>query len=324
MLHPQVRAMLDLMIEREVPPIHTLSPQDARTMFRERRTAIQPDPPAVAEVLDMICAGPHGPLPMRMFKPAARLRSAQGSQDALPVLVYFHGGGWVIGDLDVYDTLCRQLANQAGCAVVSVDYRMGPEHRFPAAVDDSYAALLWVASHAHQLGVDRERIAVGGDSAGGNLAAVVAILARDDAQAQPHLNLVFQLLIYPVTDMRRGHASHRTNGEGFGLTRDTMAYFEKHYLSDPRHVEDWRVSPLLAPDLSRLPPGLLITAGFDPLRDEGLAYADALSEAGTDVTYVCFDRQVHGFVPMGRVYSEADTAVALCAAELTRAFRPRD
>ena len=310
MLHPQARALLDFIEARGIPPTHTLSPADARAFYRERRAATQPLPAEVAEVRDLAADGPHGPIPVRIYRPLA---SGAGP---LPVLVYYHGGGWVIGDLDTHDVLCRELANGAGCAVVAVDYRMGPEHRFPAAVDDVLAATRWVRHEAAALGVDASRMAVGGDSAGGNLAAVVAIAARESAD----LPLVFQLLIYPATDMRRGHPSHQANGQGYLLTRDTMTYFHDHYITDAKHDLDWRASPLLHGDLSRLPPALVLTAGYDPLRDEGLAYAEALTAAGNSANYVCFERQIHGFVTMGKVLDEANTAVALCATELRRAF----
>ncbi len=243
------------------------------------------------------------------------------------MLVYFHGGGWVIGDLDTHDTLCRQLANGAACAVVAVDYRMGPEHRFPAAVDDCVAATRWVRREAARLGLDASRMAVGGDSAGGNLAAVVAIAERDALDVDVHagvdasnLPLKFQLLIYPATDMRRGQASHTTNGQGYLLTRDTISYFHDHYIADPADDLDWRASPLLHPDLSKLPPALVLTAGYDPLRDEGLQYAQRLSEAGNRATLIQFERQIHGFVPMGKVLDEANTAVLMCAAALRQEF----
>lgn len=308
MLHPQARALLDLMKERGVPPTHTLSPAEARATYRERRTFTQPDAPEVAEVRDLQAEG----IPLRLYRPLGAKADA-----VLPALVYFHGGGWVIGDLDTHDVLCRGLANGAGCAVVAVDYRMGPEHRFPAAVDDALAATRWVHAHAASLGLDAQRLAVGGDSAGGNLAAVVAIAARDAGD----LPIAFQLLIYPATDMRRGQPSHSTNGEGYLLTRDTLAYFHDHYIDDARHDLDWRASPLLHGDLSRLPPALVLTAGYDPLRDEGLDYANALAAAGNRSSHVCFERQIHGFLPMGRVLDEANTALALCAAELRRALQ---
>jgi acetyl esterase len=194
---------------------------------------------------------------------------------------------------------------------------MGPEHRFPAAVDDCVAATRWVREQAAALQLDAARLAVGGDSAGGNLAAVVCLALREAGQPLP----AFQLLIYPATDMRMVAPSHQTNGQGYLLTRDTMAYFRAHYIPDPARWSDWRASPLLAPDLRGLPPALVLTAGYDPLRDEGREYADALSKAGTPAQYVCFERQIHGFITMGRVIDEATTALDLCAAALGRALQ---
>jgi acetyl esterase len=234
------------------------------------------------------------------------------------VLVYYHGGGWVIGDLDTHDTLCREIANLSACAVVAVDYRLAPEHRFPAAVDDCLAATRWVRAHASELRLDASRLAVGGDSAGGNLAAVVAI----DARERGDLPIAFQLLIYPATDMQRTFLSHVENAQGYNLTKDSMDYFVGHYIADAAQYQDWRASPLLHPDLSNLPPALVLTAGFDPLRDEGAAYAERLTAAGSAASYVLFAREIHGFVLMGKVLDEARSAVALCAAELRRALRP--
>ena len=312
MLDPQVRALIDKLVQLKLPPVHTLTPTDARRMYRDRRAYTQPEPPTVAAVLNLHT---DGAVPLRLYRPL----SAE-SQPVLPVLVYFHGGGWTIGDLDTHDVLCRQLCAAAGVVVVSVDYRLGPEYRFPAAVDDCVAATRWVRQEAAALGNDGSRLAVGGDSAGGNLAAVVALSMRDAGDAA----LVFQLLIYPATDQRAGAPSHSTNGQGYLLTRDSIAYYRGHYIADPAQWADWRVSPLLAADLTRLPPALVLTAGYDPLRDEGLQYADALSAAGNRVQYICFERQVHGFITMGRVLDEAHTAVALCASVLKQAlFSPR-
>ena len=311
MLHPQTQALLDLIEQRGLPPTHTLTPADARALYRDRRGFTQPAPPEVALVRELQADGPHGAIPMRLYRPLGAAEQA-----TLPVLVYYHGGGWVIGDLDTHDTLCRELANGGGCAVVSVDYRMAPEHRFPAAVDDSLAATRWVHAHAGELKLDATRLAVGGDSAGGNLAAVVSIAARDSGD----LPIVYQLLIYPATDQHRTLPSHTTNGEGYLLTTDTMDYFSGHYITDPALYNDWHASPLLHPDLTRLPPALVLTAGYDPLRDEGAAYAERLTTAGNRASYVCFERQIHGFILMGRVLDEANTAVAMCAAELKRAF----
>jgi acetyl esterase len=315
MLHPQARALIDLIAQRGLPPMHTLTPVEARAFYRERRALTQPPAPDVGEVRELQADGPHGPIPLRLYRPRAGSERPDATA-ASPVLVYYHGGGWTIGDLDTHDVLCREIANGSQCAVVAVDYRMGPEHRFPAAAEDCLAATYWVRRQAASLGLDPGRLAVGGDSAGGNLAAVVAILARDAGD----LPIAWQLLIYPATDQRRGHPSHTSNGDGYLLTRETIAYYHDHYIADPRHDLDWRASPLLQPDLSRLPPALVLTAGYDPLRDEGLAYADALVAAGSRATYICFERQIHGFITMGKVIDEANAAVSLCAAELKRAL----
>ena len=312
MLHPQARALLDLMVEKGVPPTHTMAPPQARTMYRERRSFTQPEPPHCL-VRELAMPGPAGPIALRLYRPADSAAAA-----ALPVLVYYHGGGWVIGDLDTHDTLCRELANGSGCAVVSVDYRLAPEHRFPAAVDDSVAALRWVHDNAATLQVDPARIAVGGDSAGGNLAAVVAIAARDAGGPA----IALQLLLYPATDMRRTAPSHRANGQGYLLTSDSLAYYHDHYLADATHDLDWRASPLLHEDLRGLPPAFVLTAGYDPLRDEGLQYAQRLTAAGNPPTQVCIERQIHGIALMGRVIDEANAAVQLCAAQVRQALRP--
>ena len=309
MLDPQARALLDLMIERGVPPTHTLQPTEARKLYRERRGFTQPQPITMAEVRDLSADGPHGPVGMRLYRPSTAPALA-------PALTYYHGGGWVIGDLDTHDVLCRELAHRSGCAVVAVDYRLGPEHRFPAAVDDCLAATRWVHASAATLGIDASRIALGGDSAGGNLAAVTAIGLRDSGGFKPR----FQLLIYPGTDMRATTPSHSSNGQGYMLTADTIAYFRTQYIANESDWIDWRASPLLHKDLSKLPPAFVLTAGFDPLRDEGQQYADALSKAGVPTQSVCFERQIHGFITMGRVIDEANTAVALCAAVLQKAL----
>jgi acetyl esterase len=200
--------------------------------------------------------------------------------------------------------------------VIAVDYRMAPENRFPAAVDDAVAATRWVRAQAASLKVDASRLAVGGDSAGGNLAAVVALAARQAGD----LPIAFQLLIYPATDQRRGWPSHTTNGQGYVLTKDSMDYFHDHYIPDKAQDTDWRASPLLHPDLSGLPPAFVLTAGYDPLRDEGMQYAHALTVAGNRAALVNFERQIHGFITMGRVIDEANVAVQLCAAQLKLAL----
>ena len=305
MLDPQARALIDLMIQRQVPPTHTLTPEQARSLYRDRRGFTQPEPPPIGEVQSLHT---DGGVPLRLYRPL--------ETGVKPVLVYFHGGGWTIGDLDTHDVLCRQLCAAADVAVVSVDYRLAPEARFPAAVDDCVAATRWVQREGAALGLDVSRLAVGGDSAGGNLAAVVSITLRDGGDPAP----AFQLLIYPATDQRAGAPSHTSNGQGYLLTRDSVAYYRGHYFGPNADFTDWRGSPLLAPDLTRLPPALVLTAGYDPLRDEGRQYAAALSDAGNRVQYLCFERQVHGFITMSRVIDEAHTAVDLCAAVLRRAL----
>lgn len=310
MLHPQARALLALIESLGVPPMHTLSVDDARALYRDRRGVTQPPPQDVAAVEALAVPAPHGEIALRLYRPVAP------SGPPLPVLLWLHGGGWTIGDLDTHDTLCRALALQAGCAVVSVDYRLAPEHRFPAAVDDAVAATRWLHAHAAALGLDAGRLVAGGDSAGGNLAAVVALATRDEGGPP----LAGQLLVYPATDMHCVLDSHRRNGQGYLLTADTMAWFIGHYLARPADADDWRASPLRHPALAGLPPALVITAGFDPLRDEGLAYAQRLSDAGVRCSLVSFERQLHGFLLMGRVLDEANEAVALCGDWLRRTF----
>jgi acetyl esterase len=310
MLDPQARALLDLIAERGVPPTHTLSPAEARKLYRERRAYTQPATITMAEVRDLSAPAAHGSIGLRLYRPTTAATTPS------PTIVYFHGGGWVIGDLDTHDVLCRELAHRSGCVVVAVDYRLAPEHRFPAAVDDSLAAARWVHEQAGTLGIDASRIALGGDSAGGNLATVTALGLRDGGGFKPR----FQLLIYPGTDMRAVAPSHTSNGQGYMLTAETIGYFRGHYVPNERDWSDWRVSPLLHSELSKLPPALVITAGYDPLRDEGRQYADALSKAGVPTQYVCFERQIHGFITMGRVIDESNTAVALAAMAVQRAL----
>jgi acetyl esterase len=311
-LDPQVRAVLELVIKAGRPPYHQLSPKEARQLFRETRPASTPAPPAVGLVKDLAADGPLGSIPLRLYRPAD-----VPATSPLPVLVYFHGGGWVIGDLDTHDVLCRQLTAEAGVSVVSVDYRLAPEHKFPAAVDEAWAATRWVVAHAAELAVDGSRLAVGGDSAGGNLAAVVALLARDHGGPA----IALQSLVYPVTNASTETRSYRDCGEGFLLTRDTMRWFFGQYLNGDDDAVDWRVSPLRAASLAGLPPALVVTAGFDPLRDEGEAYAARLREAGVRVDAVCYGGMIHGFAPMGRLIDTGNRAVSLIAGSLRQALR---
>jgi acetyl esterase len=310
-VHPQVAALLERFARSPLPLYYTVPPFVARRIYRDTRAAVSPAPPAVAEATLLLAPGPGGPIPVRAYRPAGCT-----TQEALAALMYFHGGGWVIGDLDTHDVVCRQLANGARCAVFSVDYRMGPESPFPAAVEDCVAATNWVAGEAAKLRVDPMRVAVGGDSAGGNLAAVVALAARDAGGPA----LAFQLLVYPATDQRLGSASVERNGEGYLLTKQSMEYFRGHYLPRRQDWEDWRASPLLARSLAGLPPALVITAGFDPLVDEGRAYAERLAAEGVATVYREYPDMVHGFLLMGGVFDTANAAVGECSKALRAAF----
>ena len=309
---PQMQGVLDRIAKAALPAFYTVSADEARRLYRESRAAFSPAVPEVAEARDLALSGPGGPIPLRLYR---GLGTEAGA--LLPVLVFFHGGGWTIGDLDTHDIVCRTLANKARCAVVAVDYRMGPEHKFPAAVDDCIAATRWVAAQSAAIGVDASRIAVGGDSAGGNLAAVTAIALRD-AGGPP---LVFQALVYPATDQRMDSDSHARLAEGYLLTRNNMLWFRGNYL-EPGQYDDWRASPLRAADLARLPPAHIITAGYDPLLDEGRAFSDRLVAAGVPVLYECFEGMTHGFLTMGGVVAAANHAVYRLAQSLAQAFKP--
>ena len=278
----------------------------------ESRVPLQPAPPEVAATHDREVSGPHGPITIRVYRPLG-----SGASDTLPALIYFHGGGFTVGDIDTHDTLCRSLANGARCVVISVNYRMGPEYKFPKAVDDGVAATRWVAEHANELRIDVDRLAVGGDSAGGNLATVTALTARDTGGPK----LVFQLLIYPTTTFQHNTPSTKELAEGHLLTFPIMKFFREQYLNGPQDQTDWRASPLLATDFSKLPPAHIITAGYDPIRDEGKAYAEKLKAAGVDVQYVCYEGMIHGFITMGKVMDVANKAVSDCGAVLIKAFK---
>ncbi len=308
-LDPQASAYLDQMAA-VMPPLDTLTPDVIRAAIQAQvaQAAEQGAPEPVAQVNDRAIPGPAGEIPVRVYTPEG--------DGPFPLLVYVHGGGWVICTLDTHDGLCRSLANQAGCVVVSVDYRLAPEHPFPAAPEDCYAATQWVAAHATTLNGDATRVAVGGDSAGGNLAAVVALLARERGGPP----LVFQLLIYPATDLRMGSPSIEENAEGYGLTKRDMLWFRGHYLRSEADATDPLASPLLAPDLRGVPPALIITAEYDPLRDEGERYGARLREAGVPVTISRYDGMIHGFTGMGAVMDQGTRSVAECAHALRAAY----
>jgi acetyl esterase len=302
-VHPQVAELLLRAARSPLPPYHTVSPFVARRIYRDTRSALAPKAPDVAQVR-LLATEKYA---LRVYRPV--------KNEKLPALVYFHGGGWTIGDIDTHDVLCRQLSLGARCVVVSVDYRLAPEYPFPAAVDDCFAATRYVAGNADKLNISS--IAVGGDSAGGNLAATVALLARD-AGGPP---IAFQLLIYPATDQRAGSPSQERNAQGYLLTRDAIHYFRRAYLPNENDWADWRASPLLAKSHANLPPALVITAGYDPLLDEGRAYGERLKAAGVPVTYREYADMVHGFILFGGVLDTANAALADCCAALRSAFQ---
>jgi acetyl esterase len=310
-LHPQVAALLERASKSPLPPYYDVPPAVARRLYRDSRAPLTPDPPAVESVRLLLAPGAAGPVPVRHYRP-----NGAAKDERLPALVYYHGGGWVIGDLDTHDVVCRTLANGATCAVFSVEYRKAPEAPFPAAVEDCFAATQYVAAQATSLGIDAGRIAVGGDSAGGNLAAVMTLLARD--ANGPAIS--FQLLIYPGTDQQMGFPSVDRNGDGYLLTKRAMLYFRGHYLPRAEDWLDWRASPLLAKSLASLPPALVLTAGYDPLVDEGKAYADRLAREGVKTEYRNYPDMIHGFITMGRVLDTANAALTDCARALRDAW----
>jgi acetyl esterase len=310
-LHPQVAQLLERAAKSQLPPYWQVPAAVARRLYRDVRGPLTPDPPAVESSYLLLAPGQAGPIPVRAYRPKGAAKD-----EILPALVYYHGGGWVIGDLDTHDVVCRTLANGARCAVFSVEYRKAPEAPFPAAVDDCFEALKFVSSQAEKLKIDPARIATGGDSAGGNLATVIALVARDARGPA----LAFQLLIYPGTDQRMGHPSIERNGDGYLLTKKTMEYFRGHYLPNKADYEDWRASPLLAKTLAGLPPAYVMTCGYDPLVDEGRAYFERLKKEGVSAEYREYPDMVHGFITMGRALDTSGAALAECARALRGCF----
>ncbi len=305
-LDPQVRFVLDQLAAQGGPPLHEMTPADARAAFERLRSPAPGEP--VEHIEQRRVPGPDGDaIAVRLYVPAAAAAARRG-----PALVYFHGGGWVIGSLDTHDNLCRALANRSGARVVSVDYRLAPEHPWPAAPEDCYAVVRHLAEHGAELGIDGSRLAVGGDSAGGNLAAVVALMARD--RSGPVLR--HQLLLYPVVDHDFDRPSYRENGDGYFLTRDGMRWFWDRYVADPARRNEGYASPLRAEKLAGLPPATVLTAEYDPLRDEGEAYADRLRAAGVATTATRYDGQIHGFVSLLDVFDAGRRAVDQLGATL--------
>jgi len=312
-LDPQAKTYLEKMAALEAPPMDALTPAVVREGYRRSMAAFSKSvlPDNIASVEDRAIPGPGGDLPLRLYTPRG--------DGPFPLLVYFHGGGWVIGDLETHDALCRDLAAGADCLVVAVDYRLAPEHPFPAAPDDCLAATRWAATHAGELNGDAARLAVGGDSAGGNLAAVTALQARD-AGGPP---LVFQLLIYPGTDMTMAAPSVEENAEGYGLGKRDMVWFGAYYLQEGGDRDNPLASPLAATSLKGLPPALVVTAEYDPLRDEGEAYGRRLQAEGVPTTITRYDGMIHGFFSRAAVLDRAKDAIEEASAALRAAFAER-
>ena len=306
-LDPDAAAVFKAFQEAGRAPYESVSPAEARELYLKGRAVSNPEPPELASVKELSIPSPTGPIPARIYTPK-KTRQASG---LAPCLVFFHGGGWVIGDLDSHDVVCRKLAHEGELIVIAVDYRRAPEHKFPAAVDDSIEATKWIAANSKQLGIDASRLTVGGDSAGGNLATVVAISARDGNGPR----IAGQVLIYPATDFAMTHSSHSEPETSLLLTHSVIKWFKNHYLGDA-DIHDWRASPARATTLTGLPPAYVLTAGGDPLRDEGDEYAKNLKQAGVAVTYRHFPGQFHGFFTMGKLLPQANVAVSEIAAWL--------
>lgn len=305
-LDPQARFVLEQMEAAGAPPMHTLTPEEARKTADFSQLAGIPE--EVGKVENRTIPSPKGEIPVRIYTPKG--------QGPFPALIFYHGGGWVIGNLDTVDVPCRLLTNRANCVVISVDYRMAPEHKFPAAAEDAYAAFRWVVENGFLIQVDADRVAVGGDSAGGNLAAVVALMDKESTNP----SLAFQLLVYPVTNHSYETESYQENADGYLLTKDSMIWFWNHYLREKQDGQNPYASPLLAENLSGLPPALVITAEFDPLRDEGEAYVNRLKEAGVQVEHTRYNGMIHGFFWMPGVLEQGRKAIEQAANALTKAL----
>jgi acetyl esterase len=310
-LDPQSAWVLELVEKAGNPTLDSLSVPDARALFEDTAWRLDFEPVEMARIDRLEVPVVGGAIGARAYTPEGL------GDETVPALVFFHGGGWVVGSLDTHDRLCRKLAELARCKVVAVAYRLAPEHPFPGPVEDAVAAFRWIAGEAAALDIDPARIAVGGDSAGGNLSAVLCQTVRDDGDA---VRPCFQLLLYPATDFAGEHASREANAEGYMLTQSLMDYFGDHYMGEWSKPEDPRLSPLRAPTLEGLPPALVVTAGYDPLRGEGIAYADALKAAGVPVAFRDYPGMLHGFFNFGGAVKVAERAVGEAAADLRRAF----
>jgi acetyl esterase len=307
-LDKDAEALLARLVDLAPQPYHTLMPEQARAAQVAARKAAGVVPPDLSEVADLTAEGPAGPIALRLYRPSQRRDRAE------PFLIFFHGGGFVIGDLDSHDILCRKLALGAGLPVVSVHYRLAPEHRFPACLEDAAAAIDWIFEHTAAYGLDAAAAGIGGDSAGATIATVMALSERDAGRNRFRC----QLLIYPVIDLTNSRRSHDIAAPGLPVTGETMRWFRDHYLSSLAEQTDWRASPIFARDLSGLPTTFLVTAGYDPLWDEGDAYARRLQEAGVTTELRHYSGQIHGFLTLGAQLPTADVALQECAAFVAR------
>lgn len=311
-IDPDAQTVMDVMKASGRPKFDALSAQEARAAYRQARKALSPDPIDVADWRDLEAPGPHGPIPLRFY------RGVGAPQTDAPCLIYIHGGGYVIGDRDTHDHVCRKFANESRAAVVSVDYRLAPEHKFPAPVEDCAAAARWIASQAASLGIDAKRLAIGGDSAGGNLSAVLALISRNgDGPAY-----VYQVLLYPGTNLALEYKSDTGVGANadLPLTNSLVTWFHDHYLASHADGTDWRASAAQATSHEGLPPAFVLTAHHDPIGDDGRAYAEKLKAAGVRVWHLDMSDQVHGFLTMGKVIRAADSVLEMCGAALRYAY----
>jgi acetyl esterase len=309
-LNPQVKRFLDMAAAAGAPHFGNLTPNEMRRTFDTLARSMDGGAAPKVDIENTTLPGPGGSLPIRIYSPGGPDRGTA------PGLIYFHGGGGIFGNLDTHDGLCRRLADGSGCRLISVDYRLAPEHKFPAAVEDAYAATAWIVEHAPELGLDPRRIAIGGDSAGGNLTAVVCQLAR--RRRGPDLAL--QVLLCPILDIDAGTESRRTLTEGYFLTQPMIDWITKHYLPETFDRGDPRISPLRAADFGGLPPAHIHTAEFDPLRDEGQQYADRLRQAGVAVNYICHEGMIHHFYGMAGIVPYVRTAIASAAGAIRQAL----
>ncbi len=309
-IDPDAQNLLAMIKAAGRPPMTGMSPAEARATYLASRALLQPALPEVADVRDAAAPGPHGQTPLRIY------RGLNTPDVPLPTLIFAHGGGWVIGDIDTHDYVCRKLANEAGCAVASIDYRLGPEHKFPAAIDDCLAAARWISTQAGAFGVDARRLAIGGDSAGGNIAAVLALMARDGAAPA----FVHQLLLYPAVDMEMDTSSYARIPEDYPLSPSVTRWFRDHYLDGEQDRLDWRASPLRAASHVGVASAFVLTARHDPLCDEGRAYALKLEKDGVRVWHLDMNDQLHGFLTWGKLVRAADAALEMAAASLRYAF----